>query len=89
MGNEIVKKQNVVITNRELIVLSGVEKVKNINENIFVGKVAGSNITIQGSNLELTKLDLESGEVELAGLINSLKYSNVFGGKNILKRLFK
>jgi len=89
MANEKSKLHNVEIKNREYIVLTGVEKVKNINSNQFVGKVAGYGITIQGANLELVKLDLDNGLVEISGQINSLKYTGATSGGGILKRMFK
>lgn len=86
----IYKNNNVEIIDRKSITLTGVEKVKNINENIFVGKVAGCNLTIQGQNMELTKLDLDSGVVEISGLIIALKYlGGGTQGKSFFKRLFK
>ncbi|MGN1227155.1 MAG: YabP/YqfC family sporulation protein [Christensenellales bacterium] len=89
MENENIKKQNIEIINRQTIILSGVEKVKNINENIFIGKIAGCGITVQGNGMELTKLDLESGVVEISGTINSLKYTTNAPNQSLLKRIFK
>ena len=83
------KTHNIEINDRKIIKVNGVEKVKNINTNIFVGKVAGSMLTIQGNNLELTKLDLDSGEIEIVGLFNSLKYSGATQKLSLIKRIFK
>lgn len=89
MQNEITKQSNIEIKNRNFIAINGVEKVKNINESMFIGKVAGLNMVIQGQNLELVKLDLGNGEIEIKGTLNSLKYSGNIQSGNIFKRLFK
>ena len=88
-SSENFKTHNLEITNREKIILTGIEKVKNINSNIFVGKVAGYAVTVQGENLELTKLDLDSGEIEICGTINSLRYGGANTNQSLLKRIFK
>lgn len=89
MENENIRFHNIEIKNRQSIVLSGVEKVKNINDNLFVGKIAGFGITVQGANMELTKLDLDSGVVEITGTINSLKYTTNAPSQSFFKRIFK
>ncbi len=83
------RSHNVEIIDRHRIMLTGVEKVKNINETLFVGKVAGYGITVQGENMELTKLDLDSGVVEITGTINGLKYMGKNANQSLFKRLFK
>ena len=83
------RNHNVEIIDRHRIMLTGVEKVKNINETLFVGKVAGYGITVQGENMELTKLDLDSGVVEITGTINGLKYTGKNANQSLFKRLFK
>lgn len=88
-GGLVAKRHDVEILNRKRISLSGVEKVKNINETLFVGKVAGYTITVQGQNMELTKLDLESGIVEITGTITALKYTGNADNQSLLKRIFK
>ena len=88
-NNSNVKIHNVEIKNREVMVLTGVEKVKNINSNMFSAKINGYSITVQGSNLELNKLDIDSGEVVISGTINSLKYSGATANQSLFKRVFK
>lgn len=83
------RSHNVEIIDRHRIMLTGVEKVKNINETLFMGKVAGYGITVQGENMELTKLDLDSGVVEITGTINGLKYTGKSANQSLFKRLFK
>ena len=88
-SGENVKTHNLDIKNRKVTSLTGVEKVKNINSSTFEGKVAGYHITIQGDGLELTKLDLDKGEVEISGTVNSLKYSGTSEKVSLFKRIFK
>ena len=50
-------------------------------------------IHIKGSDIKVTRLSLEKGEVDIEGTVDSIVYSDVkdYGekGKSILKRMFK
>lgn len=51
-------------------------------------------LTIKGSELHVTRLDLDKQEVDIAGQVDSLVYSQGTvlkskGGDGMLKRLFK
>ena len=43
-------------------------------------------ITILGNNINITKLDVESGVIEANGLFNSIQYNSK---PNLFKRIFK
>ena len=50
-------------------------------------------VHIKGSDIKVTRLSLEKGEVDIEGTVDSIVYSDVkdYGekGKSILKRMFK
>ena len=74
------------MTDRETGSISGVKEISLITN-------AGM-LTIKGSELHVTRLDLDKQEVDIAGQVDSLVYSQGTvlkskGGDGMLKRLFK
>ncbi|MBR4003306.1 MAG: YabP/YqfC family sporulation protein [Clostridia bacterium] len=82
-------ESQLVLKNRINLTLSGVEKVYETNENKIQLKVSNSNLLITGENLNISRLDVESGNVSVEGKINELKYLSNEGKGNIFKKLFK
>ncbi|AFS79371.1 sporulation protein YabP [Gottschalkia acidurici 9a] len=85
--------QNIILEDRSKLSISGVEQVDNFNENtISLGTVRGG-ITIKGEDLNISKLNLEDGNVIIDGTINSITYINkeATGGKGggFLGKMFK
>ncbi|MGO1368166.1 MAG: sporulation protein YabP [Senegalia sp. (in: firmicutes)] len=87
------KLQNLSLENREKLNVSGVEQVESFNETQIVIYTLRGSLTIKGENLNISKLNLEDGNVKIEGLIESLTYSNKtsLGSKegNFLKKMFK
>lgn len=77
------------LTNRSKLTVTGVEKVYETNENKLQLKASGSNLLITGENLNISRLDVESGNVSVEGKINELKYFSSENKGNIFKKLFK
>ena len=82
-------ESQLVLKNRLNLTLSGVEKVYETNENKIQLKVSNSNLLITGENLNISRLDVESGNVSVEGKINELKYLSGESKGNIFKKLFK
>ena len=81
---------NLLLENRKLLKLTGVEKVFETNETKIQVKVSGNLLTILGSALSVEKLDVNSGILEISGEINELKFSNKpFEKTNFIKKIFK
>ncbi len=76
------------LSNRELLNITGVEKVYESNNNKLQVRVAGVNMLVTGENLNIVKLDVDSGVVEVSGLVNEIKYIGD-SKSNFFKRLFK
>ena len=81
--------ENITIENRNQMSITGATKMISSTDNQSVVEVGDCNIIISGQNLEITKLDLENKQVNIKGIINSLKYSQKKEKNNIFKRLFK
>ena len=78
-----------ILDNRKLLSLTGVERIIGANENRVTLVAAGDGITILGVNMHVTKLDIEEGIIELEGTVNEIKYTGYRGKTSLLKRIFK
>ena len=84
------ENSDVVLRNRNNLSLSGLESVYEVNQTRLQLLVSGSSMVVMGENLSVTKLDVESGIIEVNGLINSITYTGeVAKNRNIFKRIFK
>ncbi|NBI07494.1 sporulation protein YabP [Senegalia massiliensis] len=87
------KLQNLSLENREKLNISGVEQVESFNESQIVIYTVRGSLTIKGESLNISKLNLEDGNVKIEGTIESLAYSNKIntGSKegSFFKKMFK
>lgn len=78
-----------IFINRKNLSITGIEKVVGISDSELLVEVDGVALSIQGSDMEVKKLDVESGVLEIEGLINSMKYFDKKQKVNFIKRIFK
>ena len=80
-----------VLRNREELTVTGVENVDSYNDNIIEAVTALGAMTVEGRELHITKLSLESGEMHVTGNISGVLYAiepeKPEGG--FFRRLFK
>ncbi|MFZ7130991.1 MAG: sporulation protein YabP [Eubacteriales bacterium] len=83
----------VELLSREDLRLTGVKDVHSFNEEAVILETQLGLLTIGGEDLHIVKLNLEGGELEVKGLINSFVYNDeskfLSKGEGILSRLFK
>ena len=81
------------ITNRKNINISGVKKIESFDESEFLLETNMGFLKINGSNLEIIKLDTYQGNVDIKGKIDSFNYiedtKKVDRQESILSKLFK
>ena len=82
-------ESQLTLLNRKTLTLTGVEKVFETNENKVQVKVSGSNLLITGEGLNISRLDVETGVIEIQGIINELKYNIGETKTNLFKKIFK
>jgi sporulation protein YabP len=90
--NDIVKvPHKLVLENREKLSITGIGRVYNANEKTISIEVNGTNLVIEGANMQVSKLDVQSGNMEIIGIINEIKYTNsgLKNAKNFIDRIFK
>ena len=77
------------LEDRKRLSLTGVEDVDCFNEQIVVLRTPLGTLTVAGAGLNVARLSLEEGRVEIEGEVDALEYS---GGKRrggLLGRLFR
>ena len=79
-------QENLSLTNRKVLKMDGVSEIISSSETGLYIKLSNTSLSITGQNMHITKLDVNSGILEVEGLIDSIKYGK---SANIFKRLFK
>ena len=82
---------NVTLENRKLLIVSGVKEVDNFDDRSIDTSTELGKLSIQGENLNIKKLNLELGDLEVEGKISGLNYSDEKDGysKGFFSKLFK
>jgi sporulation protein YabP len=91
-NDEISTSHNLSMNNRNNLLISGVKKIENFDNEEFVMDTVMGLLTIHGNDLELIKLDTIQGDISIKGRINSINYKDDMKIKNnqgIINRLFK
>jgi len=84
--------QSLLLENKELLNVTGVEGVDNFNDETVVLITTKGKLTIKGEKLNISKLNVDEGKLIVKGVINSLLYSEYEGQKekiSLVKKLFK
>lgn len=85
--------QNIILENREKLNISGVLDVLSFDDQIIIVETELGLLTIKGENLKINKLNLDTAEVVLDGLVSSLTYSNADAMKknasSFISKIFK
>lgn len=90
---ETISGHSVTINERKSIVITGVKKIENFDNEEFLLETNMGFINIKGSELEIIKLDTYQGNVSIKGKINSLLYKEAINKKEkdegVFSKLFK
>lgn len=90
---QVQKAHKLVINNRKTSLITGVLDVLSFDLNEVLLETEQGMLMVKGTDLHVNRLSLEKGEVDLAGNIDSIAYSDAqSGGKhgeNILSKLFR
>lgn len=84
-------KHEVKIIDRNLIYLSGIDKIISFDNEEFLMESVMGIILLKGQGLEIVKLDTHDGVVSIKGVINSIIYDDGKKKENetLLGKLFK
>ena len=79
-------KHSVVIDQRKVLNISGVESVTSFSEaKITLSLLGGERLNVIGSGLKITGFSKTSGSFAAGGTVVSVSY----GGKGLISKLFK
>ena len=82
----------VLLENRKKAVITGVQEIHSFNENEVLLLSEAGKILLKGEQLHVRKLNLEKGDAEVEGRVDSLSYLTRNAHKkdeSILKRIFR
>ncbi len=71
------KPHSVFIDNRKQLNLTGVTDLESFDEESFFAVTEYGILSVRGSGLQITKLDLNAGELSAEGEFDSLGYTAV------------
>lgn len=74
-------KGNLVLQDRRILSFDGVLDVISFDENGAILKVNGGMLVIDGTDLHVTKLDIDGGSIGIEGKISGLLFSDGVKGK--------
>ena len=83
---------NIILENRSLLNVSGVEDVDSFDEHSVVIFTQLGVLAIKGENLHINKFSVDGGELSVEGKIYSVAYTDDFGGKSsggFFSKMFK
>ena len=82
----------VLLEHRKKAVITGVQEIHSFNENEVLLLSEAGKILLKGEQLHVRKLNLEKGDAEVEGRVDSLSYLTRNAHKkdeSILKRMFR
>ncbi len=80
---------SLIVENRKTLTATGVSNVDSFDEQTIVAYTDLGELVIHGAQLKINKLNVETGELNLAGEITSMTYSDNRPSAGFLSRLFK
>ncbi len=84
---------SIILENRQKLNVSGVEHVNHFNDEMVVLVTVAGVLTIKGTDLDVSKLNIEDGNISISGTVYSLNYSDKQSigekGSGFLGRMFK
>lgn len=81
--------ESITIEDRKKLSILGATKMVSSTQTQAVVEVGGSNVVISGTNIEVTKLDLENKQVHFSGSFSGVRYVQKTEKVGLMKRIFK
>jgi hypothetical protein len=84
--NTAISGENLTLSERTSLNIEGIVEIIASNENNIALKLKDTILNINGSNINIVKLDINAGILQANGNFECIKYGKT---GNIFKRLFK
>lgn len=88
-AKSVPKPHNVIMQQRRTLSLTGIDQVDSFDEDEIVLHTVEGALIIRGSDLKIEKLSLETGEVNVTGLVTQLSYEEVAASGSLWTKLFR
>lgn len=84
-------EHNLILNFREKLSITGVKEIINFDDKSVNIKTVCGELSIDGENIHINILNVESGELEIRGKFNGINYFDVYDSdkKTLLSRIFK
>ncbi len=82
------KPQGIKLSERSKLTVTGVEEVVSFDEERIVMRTVLGELTVTGSDLHIGRLSLDTGELDVDGLVNELSYAEHEVSGGFWSRLF-
>lgn len=83
------KDNKIILVNQKNLTITGIKKVLGVSETSISLSLDNSAMVISGENMEVKKIDVESGIMEVDGKVICIKYLIKREKINLFKRIFK
>lgn len=83
------RTHNLRLEQNKTLYVSGVKNVPTFNDKQIVVDLGNQNLIVAGDNLNITTLDLDSGNLTALGRVTSLKYTASHDAKSFFNKVFK
>lgn len=87
------KQHKVTMTNRQICLITGVKDVLSFDVKEVLLETEQGMLAIKGEDLHVSRLNLELGEVDVDGKVDSFTYSEMSGlnhkGESLFAKLFR
>lgn len=67
---------NIMLKDRKLLTVSGVTDVDSFDDVEIIAYTDAGELTVRGEQLKINRLNTETGELNVEGIIDSLSYLN-------------
>lgn len=82
-------ENQLILINQKDLTITGIKKVLAVSETSITLFLESTNMNILGEAMEVKKIDVDAGILEVEGKINSIKYLAAKEKLSLLKRIFK
>ena len=79
---------HIILQDRKRLESTGVSDVDNFDDSVVVAYTAQDALVVRGTNLHITKLNLENGDLALEGQVVSISYEDA-PKRGFFGRLFR
>jgi sporulation protein YabP len=85
MGNE----NKLILIGQRNLTISGIKKMLAVSESSISLQLENTAMNVAGEKMEVRKLDVEAGILEVEGKITNIKYISAREKVGLIKRIFK